>query len=376
MAFPLRTLSRSPGTGPLPRWRGVLAAGAVALVHSLALGQAPNLDRAILGASSPLNAAQTASVKEFVSRWMSDLTGSSDPSEVTAARNALTDPARDPSATPVFRRSYSGVVLAELGPVVEGKDLRRAINGLQVARFLRSPESVDLIAGRLAPGTETNAAKRLAAASTLAAAVLDADLSPVQCDAISRTIVAAGRTETDDQVLLQEMKVLNGITRRANLPAASADAAQAAQVTLFTGLVQAVAASPAADPRMASVARALVSLRNQWLELARPQATKLGPALAPAIATVLETADRHWETAKNDPNAGPSYEIAVATGETLLRLIDRTMRPNAYPAPKPGAKDDDARVLATSWTNGAKDAFSSEVSRWSGITKAAPYNAK
>jgi hypothetical protein len=377
MAFPLRTLTRSfTGCSRFPGWRPLVAAGAVALVQSMALGQAPNVDRALLTASSPLSGTQTTALKDFVSRWVSDIATASDPAEVTAARNALTDPARDPSATPIFRRAYSGAVLAELAPIVEGKDLRRAVNGLQVARFLRSPESVDLIAGRLQPTAEPNPAKRLAAASVLAAAVLDADLSAVQCDGITRNLVAAARAETDDQVLLQEMKVLNGIARRSNLPPATAEAAQAAQVAIFSGLVQGVASSPKADPRMASVARALVSLRNQWLELSRPQAAKFGPTLGPTIGAVLETANRHWDSAREDPSVQSAYEISVATGETLLRLIDRTLRPNAYPAPKPGAKDDEARVLASSWTGGLKDAFSAEVQRWNGIVKAAPYASK
>jgi hypothetical protein len=377
MAFPLRTQTPSRiGFTRRLAWRQFAVAAAVAWVHSIALGQAPTLDRSILTASSPLSEAQSTTLKDFVSRWASDLSSASDPREVTAARNALTEPARDPSATPVFRRAFSGAVLAQITPIVEGKDLRRAINGLQVARFLRSPESVELIAGRLSPTAEANPAKRLAAASTLAAAVLDADLSPVQCDGITRNLLAAARAESDDQILLQEMKVLNGITRRSNLPPASAEAALVAQVTIFGGLVQGVLASPNADARMASVARALISLRNQWLELSRPQASKLGPVLGSSIGKVLEIADRHWESARNDPSVQSAYEISVATGETLLRLIDRTMRPNAYSPPKPGAKDDEARALASAWTGGDKDGFSKEVRRWNGIVKAAPYSGK
>lgn len=372
MALPLRTLTRS--LTRLGRMATIAAMAAV-VVPATAGAQSPTLDRAILTASSPLDAAKTAALKGFVTRWTSDLAQSSDPTEITAARNALTDPARDPSASPIFRRTFSGVVLAELRPIIEGKDLRRAINGLQVARFLRSPESVDLIASRLSPTAEPDAAKRLSAASTLAAAVLDADLSPVQCDAITRDLVSAAGQEKDDQVLIQEMKVLGGIARRPGLAPASAETALGGQVKVFAVLVDSVAGSPKADARMVSVARALVSLRNQWLELSRPQSTKLGPALGPAIGKVLDIAERHWDTAHASPETQESYEIAVATGETLLRLIDRTLRPNAYPAPKPGAKDDEARVLASSWSSGSKDAFTAEVKRWAGIVAAAPYTA-
>jgi len=376
MALPLRMLTRSlPGLGRLTvRWATV-AAVAAAVGQPMAWAQSPAVDRATLTATSPLDAAKTAALKDFVSGWTSDLAESTDPAEITAARNALTDPARDPSASAIFRRTYSGVVLAELRPIVEGKDLRRSINALQVARFLRSPESVELIAGRLSPTAEPDVSKRLSAASTLAAAVLDADLSPVQCDGITRDIVAAAGLEKDDQVLLQQMKVLSGIARRPGLAPASADTALGGEVKVFAGLVDSVAAGPKADVRMASVARALVSLRNQWLELSRPQATKLGPTLGPAIGKVLDIADRHWETARGNPETQQSYEIAVATGETLMRLVDRSLRPNAYPAPKAGAKDDDARVLASSWTDGQKDAFSAEVKRWAGIVSAAPYAA-
>jgi hypothetical protein len=381
MASPLRTLTRSihghgPGRGRWSAWRSILVAGTLAIVHSAASGQAPSVNRAILTTTAPLTGEQSASLKEFVSRWVSDVARSSEPAEITAARDILTGPARDPSASPIFRRAYSTAVLAELKPIVEGKELRRAVNGLQVARFLRSPESVDLIVGRLSPTEESDAAKRLAAASTLAAAVLDADLSPVQFDGIIRTITANATAEKDDQVLVQEMKVLAGITRRSGLAANSFDAAMAGQVRLLGVLADSVSSSPKADARMASVARALVSLRNQWLELSQPQAKTLGPSLGPVVAKVLAAADQQWDSAQADPNLNATYGIGVATAETLMRLVDRTLRPSAYPAPKPGSKDEEARVLASSWSAGTKDAFEAEVQRWSGIVKAAPYPTK
>ena len=377
MALPFRTLTRSlTGFGRTSLRQAAVLALAFGVAEPAALGQASSLDRAIVTATSPLDGPKTSALKDFVTRWAKDLSGSDDPGEVTAARNALTEPARDPSATPIFRRNYAQAVLAELKPVIEGKDLRRAVNALQVVRFLRSPEAVDVIVERISPSAESDPNKRLAAASTLAAAVTDADLSPVQCDGISRDLVAAAKAEKDDQVLVQEIKVLAGISRRAGLPAASTEAALAGQVKVFTGLTDSVAASPKADARMASVARALVMLRNQWLDLPRPLATKIGPSLGRPIGMVLDTADRHWETARSDAETQSAYEIAVATSETLLRLVDRTMRPAAYPAPKPGAKDDEARVLASSWTGNMKDAFSAEVKRWMGIIGAAPYAAK
>lgn len=367
MGSPIRTLTRS----------FLLAAAAVlSVAQPTAWAQSGGLDRAILTASAPLTAAQTSALDEFVSRWTSTLTGSDDPAEVTAARNALTDPARDPSASPIFRRAFSGAVLAKIRPIVEGKDLRRAVNSLQVARFLRSPESVELISGRLATSGEPDAAKRLAASSVLAAAVTDADLSAVQCDGLVRDILAAAALEKDESVLVQQMKVLRGIAKRAGLPPATVDAALAAQVKVFAGLADAIAASPQADPRMASAARALVSMRNDWLELPRPQAAKLGPSLAPPVATIIKAAERHWDSARGDPERAAAYEIAVATSETLLRLVDRTMRPTAYPAPKPGAKDDEARVLANAWTASDRAAFAKEVARWGDIVKASPYGGK
>lgn len=377
MALPSRTLTRSlTGFGRSSLRQAIVLTCAVLVAQPAAWGQASGLDRAILTASSPLDAAKTTALKEFVTRSTGPLADSTDPAEITAARNALTEPARDPSATPIFRRSYSTAVLAELKPVVAGDDLRRAVNAMQVVRFLRSPEAVELLADRLSPSSETNPSKRLAAASILAAALTDAELSPVQFDGITRDLVAASASEKDDQVLVQQIKALVAIERRANLPAASAEAAQAGQAKVFAALVNSVAAAPKADPRMASVARALVMLRNQWLDLSRPQAMKLGPSLGRPIGAVLEIADRHWETARSDPEVQAAYEIAVATSETLLRLVDRTLRPNAYPAPKPGVKDDEARALASSWNGNMKDAFSAEVKRWMGILSAAPYVAK
>jgi len=354
-----------------------MAASAAASIALSVAAQAPglpgSLDRSIVSTTGPLDGPKSAALGQYVAEWTRTLGSSADPADLRAARAALTDPARDPSSTPAFRRTFAGQVLPAIEPIVAGRDLQRAVNALQVARFLRTPESVELIAGRLSSGAEPDSGKRLSAASNLAAAVTDADLSPVQCDAVTRTVVAAAAAERDDQIVLQELKALQNLARRPNLPAGSLEAAQAGQIKVFADLVQSVAAAPKADPRMASVARALVSLRNQWLDLPRPQAMKLGPTLAPVLGSILDTAQRHWAGCRDNAELLSAYSIAVASSETLLRLIDRTLRPAEYPAPKPGAKEVDARTLATAWDDGKSEPFGKEVQRWQGILKNAPY---
>lgn len=328
-----------------------------------------SLERAILTATASLSSEQQAKLDAFVTEWAGLIADSKDPRRVDEGRRVLIEPLRDPAATAVFRRAMSQLAIERLEPVIGGADLQRAINAMQVVRFLRTPESLDLITGRVSPERENDAGKRLAAASILAAALVDAEVGQIQFDAATRAIVAASERESNSLVILQSLRALAAIQGRPNVPAASAELARASQAGILRSLVGSIASRSEADERMTAVSRALIALRNQWLEIARPDAARLGPQLAPALGEVLAAAGKHWDSAQKNPSLKSAYAGSIASAETLLRIIDRSARPNEYR----NVPDTESRVMEAAWERGDRAAFTAELERWQKILAAAPY---
>jgi hypothetical protein len=96
----------------------------------------------------------------------------------------------------------------------------------------------------------------------------------------------------------------------------------------------------------------------------------MAKVLAPALADVIAAGVSHWDSAHADKALSQSYGATLNSCETLLRLIDRAERPQAYAGSQPDA---DGRVLTPAWEAKEKAAFEAESKRWSGIVTAAPY---
>jgi len=329
------------------------------------------LDRAITTTTTALSGAQTAVLKTFVEGWIDQIANGKDANEWDEARRTLIEPLRDPAASSAFRRAFATIALPKLDELVAGKDSQKAIYAMQVARYTRTTESVELLKNRISPETESDAGKRLAAASTLAEALTNADLNQPQFDAVIRAITSAAEREKNPLVVLQLLDALVSIVKRSGgqnvtpTPPLSVAAARDAQVKVIHSLVDSIAAGKTADARMAAVQRAVLSMRNQWVDIKGPERTALGTALAPALVDVISIAQNHWESGHKDERLTRTYGDAVVTVETMLRIIDKAARPNAAPSPE--------KVLGTAWDNSSKSDFDAEFARLKGIVAAPPY---
>jgi hypothetical protein len=327
----------------------------------------PNsLDRAIVTASSPLGAQQNEALEAFIGGWINVLESSSNARNLVSARQNLVDSFRDGTATPIFRRAFSGIAVPRLEPIVKGKDLQRAIMAMQVARFIGTPESIALLTARLNVAQEADAGKRLSAASNLIGALSDAKLTAVEFTTAARAIGAAASSETDALVVLQQVRALSSLVRRSDLPPQAATFARTTQVEVLRSLLQQLREGSAADARIGILNQALITLRDQWLQLKEAERTAVGPTLAPALADVFAIGGKQWETARSDPEQATQYAEAIAIAEVLLRSVDRTVRPN-------GGGTGAEKAIATAWDAGNKSAFDAEVAKWTTVLGAAPY---
>lgn len=349
--------------------RSLMAPVLAAALAATAFGQA-SLDKSIIASAGALSDAQKQAMTDFVKGQTRTIGSSDGAGELEAARQALIAPSRDPSATPVFRRGYSSAVVAELAPVAKGRDLRRAIVAMQVLRFIRTKEAVDVLVDRTGPAAEPDAGKRIAAASLVTDSFEDLDVSPGEFDAIARRLRDACASETDWLALQQKLIAIAAPAKRGGFPADNARNVRKAQAEAIAAIARAMRGASKPDPRVQSLQRVLVGVRNDLLTLSQGDRSAVAKTLAPALADIVAAAGAQWDAAHADATLNASFEATVNSCEVLLRMIDRGERPQAYSGTTP---DGDSRVLGAAWSSKDKARFEAESKRWSGIVAAAPY---
>ena len=353
-----------------PLFGSLILGSVLAFGGSTALGQATTLDRTIVASTGALNDGQKSAVSAFVGKHAEAIRTGTDARSVEDARGALTTPARDPAASPNFRKAYAVILITELSPVVKGSDLHRSLNAMQALRFSRTPEALDLIIERTAVASEPSAAKRIAAASLAGDAFEDLDASNAYYETAARRLRDAAVSETDWLALQQKLAAIGAAARRKDLPADNARNVRKAQAEAIASLAKGMKASAKADARMQAIQRTLVGLRNDLLVMQSADRSAVSKVLAPALSDLVASATAQWDAAHADATMAASYASVLNNCEVLLRLIDRGERPQAYAGTKP---EGDARVLGPSWDAKDKAKFEAEATRWAGIVSGAPY---
>jgi hypothetical protein len=287
-------------------------------VAATAAAQASALPTSVIASSAALSPRDRQLVAAYVSEWGRRL-AESDPAEVTRARAELISPARSPSATPVFLRAYSEEVLGALAPVIASDDTFRAINALQVLRFLRTPEAVEAIASRCDHSAESNRGKRQAASSLLGAAIAATSFTPAQLDGLTRRIGGMAAGETQWMTLLQLLRTLQTIAAQPGLPAASTDLVRSTFATaLRTTTTRATAAN--GNPELIhAVQRSLLGIREQFVRLGGGARQEFARQMAPVLETIrTSTAEA---TGRAPADLQPTFRSTAELAEQLAGLM-------------------------------------------------------
>lgn len=348
----------------------IVLSAALALFGAASPSLAQTLDRAIIAAPAALNDGQKSVIAAFVGKHAEAIRNEKDARAIEEARAALAAPARDPASTTSFRKAYGQLLVVELGAVAKGTDLRRALNAMQALRFARTSESLDVIVERTAMATESNAAKRIAAASLVADAFEDLDASTAYIESVARKLRDAAAAESDWLALHQKIAAIASAARRKDLPPDNARSLRRTQAETIATIAKAMKSSSKADAKMQAIQRVLIGLRNDLLVMPPADRSAVSKVLAPALSDLLSCANAHWDSAHADASLTGPYASVLNNCELLLRLIDRSERPQAYAGSKP---EGDSRVLGPAWESKDKAKFEAEAARWSGIVSAAPY---
>lgn len=174
--------------------RVFVCAGTVALIAPSTLAQGA-LSRELVENANPSD-TQINQIEDLARRLCETLrTG--DRQDVQRARRDLLRPFTGFQTQSVaFRLSYGRTVVAELGDVVTGDDIHRAVNALTAIGPLGLPESVDVLERAIA---DERSAVRLAAANALGDAIQTDTRVQILRDPAMRALRLAGEALTDEQ---------------------------------------------------------------------------------------------------------------------------------------------------------------------------------
>ena len=349
--------------------RPLLSALFAACVGATSFAQS-SLDRAIVATTAPLTEAQKSAIEGFVAKHVDVIKDGNDSGKFDDARSSLITPARDPAASPTFRKAYATVLLAELGGTVKGRDVRRAINAMQVLRFTRTQEGLDAIIDRTSSGAESEASKRIAAAGIALDAFEDLDAVNPYYETAARRLKESAVAESDPIALQQDLAAIAAAARRKDLPADNARAVRRQLIEGIAALAKSIRGSSKADLRILALQRTLIGVRNDLIEMSGAERSSVSKVLAPALADLVAAAGAQWAAAHEQAALAQSYGSLMNSCEVLLRLIDRSERASAYAGSKP---EGDGRVLTPAWESKDKSKFDAESKRWADIVGAAPY---
>lgn len=329
-----------------------------------------SIDRAIVGATAPLSDAQKSTVAAFIAKQGGAFKSGTDSEAMEGARWAMVSLLRDPAASPNFRKAFAVAAIAELGALIKGSDVQGAVQAMQVLRFTRATEAADLLLERSSPASEPNAAKRISASTLLAESLKDVDANAAYFESTARRLREACSAETDPVALQQKLLAMSSAARRKDLPPDNSRAVRKALVETLSGLAKSIKGSKAADPRMQTMQRALISVRNDVVEMSQAERSAVAKVLAPSLIDLVAAASAQWESAHADAQAATAYASTMNSCEVLLRLLDRSERPGAYEGGKP---DGDQRLLSPAWDTKDRSKFDAEAKRWTDIVSAPPY---
>jgi len=348
--------------------RSLLSILLASCVSASAFSQA-RIDRATLGATGALTDAQKSAIAAFIAENREAFKPGTDPKKMDEARWAMGGILRDPDASPVFRKAVAVASISELGPVVKGSDVQCAVQAMQVLRFTRATEAVDLLIDRATPASEPSASKRISASSLLIEILQDVDANPAYFEPAARKLREAISADSDPVALQQKFLAIASAARRKDLPPDNARAVRRWLVESLGVTARSIRGAKTADPRIQSMQRALIGVRNDILEMSQSERSEVAKLLAPALSDLVSAAGVHWESAHGGALSA-SYAATLNSCEVLLRLLDRGMRPSAYE----GAKaDSEQRTLQPAWDEKNRAKFDAEAKKWAGIVGAAPY---
>jgi hypothetical protein len=136
------------------------------------------------------------------------------------------------------------------------------------------------------------------------------------------------------------------------------------QVKVIKAVTEAMEVRKGPSDLMQATYRALLLIRNEYIDLPPADQEMMGKSLAPVLCDLCTVAAAHWDNAQKDKNAREAYGGAVHVSENLLKMIDARIRPN-----QAGPRTE----LGPAWRNARKEQFANDHDKWRNLLLGPPY---
>ncbi len=296
-------------------------------------------------------------IRESVEYWCARL-GSAQADEVDAAQSKLVEPLKAVRVGQIFRLEYSKALVPRLKEVIKGADPHAAVNGMQIAGLLGTPNALEIITDHAGIEDEQRFAIRLWAANAFPLAVRQRVLPENDINKALRRFGQAATQEDNWLVLRRQFEAVASVNNRVS---------RDVQVNVLKAIADRMEKETGPSELMQATYPALVLLRNRFLELRAADQESVGTELAPVLCDLCTVANMHWDSAQADADASSSYRGTVRVSENLLKLIDARVRPR-----QSGPRTE----LGPAWIDRDKDRFEADHDKWRQVLTGPPYNKR
>jgi len=316
---------------------------------------------------SNLTERDRGDIRQYAEFWGRQLNETA-PSDVDEARGKLGDPLRAVRVGEVFRFEYSDAVVDHLAKVVKDGSPHAAVNALQILALLGTPASLDVILAHSSIEHEPDFGIRLWAAIGFPIAVRQNALPNNEINKALRDLGEAAANEARAAVSKRDDDETRWLLLRRQFEAISSVKSQTSrevQVKVIRAVTAAMDTRQGPSDLMQATYRALLLMRNEYLDLPAADQERMGKSLAPVLCDLCTVAAAHWDGAQDDDTARQSYGGAVQVSETFLKMIDSTVRPD-----QTGPRTE----LGPAWQNREKNQFIGDHDKWRMLLSQPPYN--
>ena len=316
-----------------------------------------------------LDDQQKKKISEYATYWLSRLE-SGTPEETKRARNKLVEPVRSMlgNSSSIFRSTYAGDLVPGLKKIIDGDDLFRSVNALQVAGFLGSDQVMRLLIDTADSDTEPNPEKRLWATIAIRESIQSGNLSPRRISSAIRSLARFAETESDWRVLTREMETISTTAESRLSEDQGGDEIRALGRELQLSTLKSTLDRLETDPGQIHLINALrpgiLEFRQQYLN---PQMVdhrrEIALGTAPQLGRVYVILLNHYDVIREDEGLNDTSGMMLRLSEETLKLINSDV----------GNGDTPNTDSLAAWNSGQRSTIEQNQAVWATLLSAPPY---
>ena len=306
---------------------------------------------------------QEAQLIAFIDLHASALGGDDESSRPAARQKLMIDLTgrTGERATPIFRMTYSDLLLPKLKDMISDGSTTAGIAATQVTSALGTDAAVTVLTRHLSPAQEPREAIRIWAAAGMRPLIAEQNVSSSRLTRAVSDLGRAAQSEASWPVLRQQLASIGSATRnKRTKDSGQLEIMNAGAKNQSTALVAVIARLQGGDLAMLEVIEPhMREIQAQFLDQADPAVLRvLARTTAPALATLFEAVLAQWDAILADQRSAELAGRSLNRAEVMIGQFDDTLT-------------GDTRTLSpshhTSLTNGDNTELQASQRRWGNI---------